>query len=111
MFQWTDQPFIQDQQVNLTVCFDYFLECAGSFRYTQFFQKCRETDVADCLKFAAGCIPKGACDVGFPSSAGAAQDDVVPFINIFAGGETQDLRFIQFSVRMVLNRFNGSAAL
>ena len=93
---------------NLAVCCDYFFKGAHAFCHIQLFQEFRKADIADFPELAAGCIPKSAGNISLSAATGSAEDDMVSIIDIFAGGKTQDLRFVQLPIREVLNGFNGS---
>ena len=102
-FQWADEPFIKDEEIQLQVIRDGFAELTGALGDIQFFQKFRKPHVAYFFKLPAGGIPKCACDIRLAAATGAVQDDMTPIIDILAGGEACQLCLVQLPVGMVFD--------
>lgn len=103
-----DEPLVQDQQVNLLVGGQTFLQLAAASGNTQLVEKLRHTDIANLLEAAAGGVVQGTGNVGLAVAGGAFKDDIVALVHKFAGGEAQHLSLVQLSVLVVGNLFHHS---
>ena len=59
-------------------------------------------------KLSAGRIPERTGNICLAAATGAAQDDMVPFLDVLTGCKTQHLCLVEFPVRMVLYSFDRS---
>lgn len=75
----------------------------------QFFQQLRHTDVPYTIQFSAGSFPERTGKIGLTVSAGSTEDDMVPFLYVFAGRKLDHLFFAQFPVFEILNPFYRSS--
>ena len=70
--QTTDQPLIENQQIDLLVCIDDLSEISVCFCNVKFVQKLRHPDVAYRLELAAGSISERTRNVGLAVTGCAA---------------------------------------
>lgn len=79
------QPFVQDQKIDLFVELHRFLERAFSSSDSQLIQKIRQPDIFDLVEVAARGIAESTCDICLSSTRSAQNNDVVLFRNVIAG--------------------------
>ena len=103
LLEGVEQPFIQDEQLLFPEFFHIVPVSAVSPGHRDLHQQIRQANIPDRVKAAAGSHAKGAGQVGLSGPGRSQDDDIVRFLEVGAGCQTQDLLPVQPSFRVVLN--------
>ena len=102
LFEWVEQPLIQNKQLLFSELFHVILVGSVGPSHRDIHQQIRQADIPNGIKTAAGGHAKGAGQVGLSGLGGSQNDDIVCFLEVGTGCQTQDLLPVQLSFRMVL---------
>ena len=110
-FQRIQQPLVNDQQGILLVLRHKLANRSIAPGDAEFHQKIRQTNVFHRQELPGSCHAQSTSQIGLTAAGGSQQDDIVVFMDIVAGAQTEQLIPLQFPIRQILDILQASVSL